>query len=104
MRWWDGYGWTEHFGPTVSPVAEHGTPPKDTAIAYVLLIFLGGLGIHRFYLGYTGSAVTILLLFLFGLATSLIFVGGFFVAAVWIWQIVDLFLVPSLVRARNGNS
>ncbi len=30
-----------------------GTPPKSKVVAGLLGIFLGGLGIHRFYLGYT---------------------------------------------------
>jgi hypothetical protein len=34
-----------------------GTPTKSR-VAYVLLgLFLGGLGIHNFYAGYTGKAV-----------------------------------------------
>ena len=32
---------------------------KNTIIAYVLWWFLGSLGIHRMYLGRTGSGVTL---------------------------------------------
>ena len=48
----------------VFPVA--GAPPviyeKSKIAAGVLGILLGGFGVHKFYLGYTGAAVTMLLL------------------------------------------
>ncbi len=31
---------------------------KSPVVAYLLLIFLGGFGAHRFYLGQTGTAIT----------------------------------------------
>lgn len=34
---------------------------KDKLVAGLLAIFLGGLGIHKFYLGYTKEAVIMLL-------------------------------------------
>ena len=38
---------------------------KDKTVAGILGILLGGLGIHKFYLGYTGPAILFLLLFIF---------------------------------------
>ena len=101
MRWWDGTRWTENFGPRVATVPM--VAAKDTAVAYLLLIFLGGLGIHRFYLGHTGSAVAMLLLYIIGAATTWLIVGFLLLGAVWIWQIVDLFLMPAMVRERNAR-
>lgn len=39
---------------------------KDKTTAALLAFFLGGLGIHKFYLGKTGAALTMLLISLFG--------------------------------------
>lgn len=58
---------------------------KDTGIAYLLLIFLGFTGAHRFYLGSTGMGV------LYLCTCGLCGVGY------WI----DLFLIPGLVRMAN---
>ena len=62
----------------------------STAVAYILLIFLGVLGAHRFYLGRTGSGVAMLLISLtfFGLLITVI------------WALIDLFLVPGMIRDR----
>lgn len=38
-----------------------GTSPKNKTAAGLLAIFLGGLGIHKFYLGYTGPGLVYLL-------------------------------------------
>jgi TM2 domain-containing membrane protein YozV len=61
--------------------------------AYVLGIFLGMFGAHRFYLGHTGSGLTMLVL------TCLI-VG---IPVTFIWHIVDWFLIPGMVRERTDE-
>ena len=61
---------------------------KNIVVAYLLLIFLGVFGAHRFYLGRTGSAVVQLIL-------TLTFVG-LIVTAIWVF--IDLFLVPGMVN------
>jgi TM2 domain-containing membrane protein YozV len=58
---------------------------KDVTIAYLLLIFLGGLGVHRFYLGHIGLGILYL------------FTGGLLGVGV----LVDLFLMPGAVRTVN---
>lgn len=97
QRWWDGIRWTENYAPIPLQRAL-----KDTTITYVLLILLGGLGIYQFYLGRTGLGILMLLLTIIGSALTIFVIGIPIVAAVWIWLIVDLFLVPSYVRAANA--
>jgi|GEM_PF-2653054 len=63
------------------------TEKKSTGVAY-LLWFIGGLlGIHRFYLGHIGMGVLY------------IFTGGLFLIGVFI----DLFRIPSMVKAKNNE-
>ena len=76
---------------------------KSMGVAYLLAIFLGGLGIHRFYLGSTTLAVVQLVLTIAGFALTLAIVGWFMLAAVGIWVIVDLFLIPGLVNQHNNQ-
>ncbi len=63
----------------------------SAGVAYLLLLFLGVFGAHRFYLGRVGTAITQLLL------TITIF--GIFVTFVWL--LVDLFLVPGMIRQKQ---
>jgi TM2 domain-containing membrane protein YozV len=85
-------------------------PRKQLLTAYLLLIVLGGFGAHRFYLGRPRSAVAIPVLVLAGWALasagSIAFtiLGYACIVAVWVWFVVDLFLVPSLVRERNSGA
>lgn len=67
-------------------------------VAYLLLIFLGGFGAHRFYLGKTGTAITILILSILGWLTLVLGVGLIPLIAVVIWWMVDIFLIPGMVR------
>ena len=69
---------------------------KSVGAAYVLWLFLGGLGVHRFYLGQTGTGVAQLLLGLLGWLP--LFLGW---AVLGIWLIVDLFLIPRIAADEN---
>ena len=75
------------------------TAPAAKLVAGLLGIFLGGLGIHNFYLGYTKKAVTQLLICLLG---SCIVVGP---VAAEIWGLVEgiMILCGKIDKDANGN-
>lgn len=81
----------------------HEANKKSLAVSYVLSIFLGMLGGHRFYNGKTGSAVAQLLLWIFGLV--FLFAEGVGLIALiplGIWVLVDACLIPGWVRNHNN--
>lgn len=58
-------------------------------ILAAVLAFFGGFGVHNFYLGYTSRGITQLVLYLIGLATSIILVGFVFLVAVGLWVFIE---------------
>lgn len=60
----------------------------STGAAYVLLIFLWWISAHRFYLGRPGSAV--------------LQIVSYFILIGFIWVLVDLFLIPGMIRAKQA--
>lgn len=64
---------------------------RNIVVAYLLLIFFGLLGAHRFYMGRTGSAVAMLIL-------TVTMVG---LPITVIWAFVDLFLLPGIAREER---
>jgi len=92
-RYWDGAQWTEQTrpqsfiaaAPGVVPapgrllVDASGSPvsPSSRLVALLLCLFLGGLGIHRFYVGKNGTGI------------AMIFTLG----GLGIWSLVDLIMI-----------
>lgn len=74
---------------------------KSVGAAFLLWFFLGGVGVHRFYLGKTGSGAAMLILSIVGFVTSILGVGFLLLIAVGIWWCVDLLLVSGMVREYN---
>lgn len=66
---------------------------KSTGTAYLLLLFLGSLGAHRFYMGKIGTGWTQLILFFLGILTL-----GLLWIPLGIWLLIDLVLLPSIIR------
>jgi len=81
---------------------------KSTALAYVLWFFLGGLGIHKFYIGKTGLGIFYLLLvsgLIVGSITGMskemepaMIIAGSCGLVLGILLLVDLFTIPRQIR------
>ena len=65
-----------------------GQEQKSKTTAGLLALFLG-FGIYNFYLGYTGKAVTQLILDIVGILLAALIVGFFIIFGVSIWQLVE---------------
>lgn len=74
---------------------------KNIVLAYFLLALFGTLGVHRFYLGRSGTAIFQLVLTIFGWMTVWFIVGFVPLITVGIWLIVDLFLIPKIIERDN---
>jgi TM2 domain-containing membrane protein YozV len=74
---------------------------KSTGIAYLLWFFLGMLGVHRFYLGQTGTGIAILAITLGSFILMAVAIGFVTIAISGIWVLVDLFLIPGMARKHN---
>ena len=80
---------------------EYDARKKSSLLAYLAWFFLGGLGVHRFYLGRTGSGVAQLLLTVFGWLTFALGIGMVLIVGLGVWLFVDLFLVAGWVGEYN---
>ena len=90
---------------------------KSMVTAYVLAVLFGGLGIHRLYLGRTRTGYL-----MFGICMVSFFMRAWvssgyqnsdgdiceYIAylmmfALWVWIIIDLFLIPKMLRKFNAG-
>ena len=85
-----------------NPAAVPGQEQKSKLTAGLLALFLG-FGVYNFYLGYTGKAVTQLILDIVGILLSLVFVGFFIVMGVSIWQLVEGIMILTGKIDRDGK-
>lgn len=69
---------------------ESGISEKSRLASLLLVIFLGGLGIHRFYVGKIVTGIILLLLALFSVIPPLSFVT---LPIISIWVLIDFILV-----------
>lgn len=77
---------------------------KSKLAAGLLGIFLGWLGIHRFYLGYNNIAIAQLAVGLIGFFTVW-FTCGLILLAAWIWGLIDgiMILTGSIATDAQGK-
>src|SRR5690242_4187659 len=97
--------------PTVGPTApqmsdavrlmQYDAAKKSAGVAYLLWFFLGYFGVHRFYLGQTGSGVAMAIIFVLSVVTTLIGIGLIGLAVIGIWWFVDAFLIPGIATRMN---
>lgn len=90
--------------PVVNQVVNTPATPvgaKSRICAGLLAIFLGGLGIHNFYLGYTGKGVAQLLITLIGTPLTC----GLTVWIVPVWALIEgiMILCGSINVDADGN-
>ena len=76
---------------------------KSTGAAYLIWLFLGGLGIHRFYLGRTVSGILLLLCTVIGAITLPIGIGLLFLFITGLWLLIDAFLIPGMVQSQKDE-
>ena len=87
------------------PLAPDAAVCLNCGVAGLLAIFLGTFGVHNFYLGYTGKAVTQLVLSIVGILLCCVVVGVFIVMGVGIWGLVEgiMILTGKIDTDGKGN-
>jgi TM2 domain-containing membrane protein YozV len=71
---------------------------KSTTVAYLLWLFLGGFGAHKFYLGKIGMGFLYLSMSIIGWLT--VGIGGWVILSILvIFLIYDLFMIPSQIKS-----
>ena len=83
---------------------EIGRRGKSLVLAYLLFFFVGGLGIHKFYVGNTKWGIAYLVLTLLGFITLPVYIGILFLLAVGVLCIIDLFTLPRQVERANEEA
>lgn len=76
---------------------------KSPLVAYLLLIFLWGFGVHRMYLGRWMSGLLMLALWAVGWLLTFVLIGWPLVGFVALWCVIDLFLIPGMIEADRAD-
>lgn len=76
---------------------------KSSRVAYILCLFLGGFGAHRFYIGHPASGLAMVVLMVLGVGLAQFRVGALFSVTGVIWVINDLFLIPRMVQNQTNE-
>lgn len=83
--------------------AQYDIEKKSLLVAYVLWLFLGYVGAHRFYLGKPLSGLV--MLGFSGVVLLLSFVSFGLLSFLWVlvalWWVIDALLIPGMAASRN---
>lgn len=93
----------EHSGNDTKTLLQYEANKKSVVVAYLLLIFLAPIGVHRFYAGAKKSGAIMLSLFILSCIFLFAFIGVFSFIILGIWWFVDLFLLYGLISSHNNN-
>lgn len=88
---------------TATSVAAPGA--KSKVVAGLLGIFLGGFGVHNFYLGYTKKAVIQLVCTIVGILLSCVGIGVLVISGISIWGLIEgiMILCGKIDKDGKGN-
>lgn len=81
-------------------VLRHG---KQLSVCYLLVIFFGFLGLHRFYLEEKMTAFIQLFMTITGLLTLFFILGYLILMIVALWLIIDAFWILGKVKTYNSH-
>ncbi len=73
----------------MAPIAQ----PKSKIVAVLLALFLGCLGIHNFYLGYTRRGIIELITFLAGAIGIFVVIGFVILPILGIWVFIEFIMI-----------
>ncbi len=92
--------------PEAAPARPIFVREKSLAAAYVLWFFLGGLSVHRFYLGYpvSGALQLGLLVVSWSMAAAGQYAAFFGFIVCGLWLLVDGFMIAGLHRKANARA
>lgn len=76
---------------------------KKAFMAYLLLFFLWGFGVHRIYLGFWMSGLLMMCLWSLGWVLMFVLIGWPILILVSLWVVMDIFLIPGMVRKQNDR-
>lgn len=76
---------------------------KSLAVEYLLVLFVGIFGLHRFYLNKNETGLAMLLLTVVGFLTQIIGIGFLLLGIVYVWNFIDIFLAYGYVTKYNND-
>lgn len=75
----------------------------DTVVTWILWLFLGMWGAHRFYLK-RNNAILMLVLTIIGYLTAILLVGFLILLITWVWWIVDAFHINQFLKQNRFDA